>query len=236
MNSFDINTSQNVVINYEIASVGDRIIAYIIDSLIKAGYVIFIALVFVGAFSKSGAFWLLGLFFLPVLFYSLLFEIFMQGQTPGKRSRNIKVVMLDGSQAGFSAYLIRWLFRIVDINLFSGIIAIVTITVNKKGQRVGDIVAQTTVIKIQDRVSLKDTLYEKLNSDYVVTYADAKKLDSEDVELIKKVLNTPDYRNNFEMVYSLTNRIQAKMNVVRTEGPEDFLETVVKDYNHLYDE
>lgn len=235
-NSFDINTSQNVSIYYEISGVGDRILANIIDNLIKAGYILFVVFAFFKLFPNSDNWWVIGLLAIPVLLYSLLFEYFMQGQTPGKKIRNIKVVTLDGGQAGAGAYIIRWLFRLIDINLFSGMIGIITIVANKRGQRTGDILAKTTVIKVKDRVSLKDTLYQKVNSEYQVRYAEAKNLNSEDVQLIKTVLNTPEYRNNFEMVFTLTNRIQTKMGVERNEGPEVFLETVVKDYNHLCDE
>lgn len=236
MDSLDINTSHNVTIQYEVGSLGDRMIAYMIDSIIKVGYIIFIAVVYFSIFDGDPVYWLIFLMALPFFFYSLLFENFMEGQTPGKRIRKIKVVKMDGAPAGFGAFLIRWLFRLIDINLFSGMIAIVTILVNKKGQRLGDILAQTTVIKVQDRVSLKDTIYEKVNSNHVVTYPEVKKLSGEDVVLIKRVLNTPNYRDNFEMLYTLTNKIQAKMGVTRTEGPEDFLAVVVKDYNHLEDE
>ncbi len=236
MNSLDINTSHNVTIQYEVGSLADRMLAYLIDSIIKVGYIIFIAVVYFGIFDGKNAYWLLALLALPFLFYSLLFETFMEGQTPGKRIRQIKVVKLDGAQAGFGAYLIRWMFRLIDINILSGMVAIITILVNKRGQRLGDILAQTAVIRVQDRVLLKDTLYERVNSNHQVTYPEAQKLTGEDIVLIKRVLNTPNYRDNFEMFYTLTNKIQAKMGVTRTESPEDFLSIVVKDYNHLQDE
>ncbi len=238
MNSFEVNTSQNVSISYEISGIGDRILAHIIDTLLKIGYVFFIILIIASLDKADNAFvWIgLGILAVPFLLYSLLFEIFMEGQTPGKRFRKIKVVNVDGSPPTFGAYLIRWIFRLVDINLFSGLVAIITIVAGNKGQRLGDILAKTTVINVRDIVTLKDTLYQKINTDYTIKYREVEKLDSRDVELIRKVLNSPQYRDNFEMLYGLTNKIQAKMGVSRIEGPEDFLETVVKDYNLLSDE
>ncbi len=143
--------------------------------------------------------------------YSLFFEILMQGQTPGKRLQKIKVVMMDGAPATIGAYLIRWLFRIVDLNIGSGSIAIVTIVFSKNKQRFGDMLARTVVIKIQDRVSLKDTIYEKVQNQRIVKYQEVKKLNEKDIELIKRVLNAPAYRNNFEMLLTITNKIQQKM-------------------------
>lgn len=235
MNTFDINTSQNVVINYAVASVGDRMIACFIDTLIKIGYFLLVIYAVSEVYPNAG-WWVYIVLMLPALLFSFLFELFMQGQTPGKRMRKIKVVKIDGGQPGIGAYLIRWLFRIIDVNLFNGIVAIITIILNKKGQRLGDILAQTTVIKVQDRFALKDTIYEKVNADYVVTYHEARRLSSEDIQLIKRFLNSETYRNNFEMLYSLTDKIVEKMKIERQGSPEDFLETVVKDYNYLYDE
>jgi uncharacterized RDD family membrane protein YckC len=239
-NSFSISTSQNVSISYQVAGVGERILAYLIDVLIKIGYIFFIvfaALVLSSLGSKTGVGIVVVLLYMPLLFYTLLFETFMQGQTPGKKSRKIKVVRIDGEQATFSSYLLRWLFILVDIYFFYAIVGILTIVLNKKGQRVGDIVAGTTVIRVGDTASLKDTIYEKLNQDHEASYPEVRKLTPEEVQLIKKVLNTQEYLENYDMVYTLTNKIQSKMNVARREAsPEEFLRTVVKDYNSITDE
>jgi uncharacterized RDD family membrane protein YckC len=234
-NSIDITTSQNVVINYQIANLGDRMLASLLDIIVIFGYSILIWLVAFGAMRVSSHFlWVYIVLFIPIVFYSLLFEIAMQGQTPGKRWRQIKVVKMDGGQAGIGAYLIRWLFRIIEIDLFYGVIAMLTIALSEKRQRIGDMLAQTVVINVQDRVSLKDTLYEKTETNYMVQYPEVRKLSEEDIELIKKVMNTPEYFNNFEMVLNLTHKIQVKMGIAeRTQGPQHFLKVVTRDYNYL---
>jgi uncharacterized RDD family membrane protein YckC len=239
-NSFSISTSQNVSIDYEVAGIGERILAQIIDWLIQFGYFFLVYAVGYALIQSDartlGVVIIIVLFF-PFFLYSLLFETFMQGQTPGKKFRKIKVVKIDGQQASFGGYLLRWLFSFLDIYFFYALIGILCVVINKKGQRLGDIIAGTTVIKVSDTTSLRDTIYEKLKVDHQVTYQEVRKLSSEEVQLIKKVLNTQEYRENYDMVYSLTNKIQAKMNVTRMESfPEDFLKTVVKDYNSLVDE
>ncbi len=236
-NSFSISTSQNVTIQYEIAGLGERILARILDGLIKAGYTFGIFLVVLVLKDSIEAAIAIGIILaLPLLFYTLIFETIMQGQTPGKRFRKIKVVKVDGDQASFGAYFLRWLFQLVDLHILYGVIGILCIAVNKKGQRLGDIIAETTVIKESDTISLRDTIYEKLHSNHQVTYPEVTKLSAEDIAVIKKVLNTPEYMDNYDMVYTLTNKIQAKMNITRTETfPADFLNTVLKDYNALYD-
>src|SRR5690606_34920667 len=97
------------------------------------------------------------LFYLPVIFYHLLCEVFMDGQTFGKKAIDIKVVKLDGSQPSVGSYFLRWLLQIVDLPFF-GAIGIITILVNGKGQRVGDLAAGTTVISLKHRTGIKDTI------------------------------------------------------------------------------
>jgi len=229
---FSINTSQNVQIQYALAGVGDRILAELIDSAIKLGYVFFgVFLLSSLRATNSTAMYLL---FLPLAFYTVFFEVVANGQTPGKKLRKIKVVRLDGNQAGTGAYVIRWLFRLVDVYMFYGMVAIVTIITNKKGQRLGDILAGTTVIKTKDRVSLAETLYARTNSNYVPVFYEVKKLEPADVELIQRALNSPEYNKNFELLLTLSQNIRKKMNC-DTKGLSytEFLETVVKDYNYL---
>jgi uncharacterized RDD family membrane protein YckC len=234
--SFEIKTAQNVTLNYDIAGIGERVVAAIVDLAIVMGYELTIFFSISVGVQFSEYVWLLIFLSIPGLFYHLLFEIFLHGQSPGKKLMKIKVVRIDGSEASMGDYLIRWIFRLSDINFTFGSLGTILIILNNKGQRLGDILAKTTVIRVRNRVALKDTLYEKLNSDYKPVYQEVKKLNSEDIELIKKVLNSREYLDNFDLVYKLTNKIQSKMDVFRTEGPEDFLKTVVKDYNYLCDE
>ncbi len=235
MSEISFTTSQNVTIDYEIASLGDRIFANIIDGLIKAGYIlllIFIAVKLENAVEFSSSFTVLAVLFVsPIVFYSLIFEMAMQGQTPGKRMRSIRVVKLDGMQPTLSAYLIRWLFRLVDFSIMSGLIAVLVYISSKKGQRLGDILAKTCVIKTKDRVQLKDTIYERINDQHDITFLEVSRLTEKDIEIIKKVLGNKEYRENFEMLFSLSQNIETKMGVKREMPQEEFLDTVVRDFN-----
>jgi uncharacterized RDD family membrane protein YckC len=102
MNQFEITTAQNVTIKLTIANMGDRIIAALIDLFILGGYIILVSYIDLKYFDKQVthqygyyySFYLILALYLPVYFYSLLFEYFMDGQTPGKRIRKIKVVWM----------------------------------------------------------------------------------------------------------------------------------------------
>ncbi|WP_159947569.1 RDD family protein [Polaribacter septentrionalilitoris] len=125
MKRLQIKTAQNVNINFTLANVGQRLLAFLIDNVLKFAYYYF-ALYFLnfklfeGIEHTDG--WTLRaldiLIFLPITFYSLYTEILMDGQTVGKRLLHLKVVNEDGFKPSITDYVIRWFLRIVDFNLF----------------------------------------------------------------------------------------------------------------------
>src|SRR5258706_8910407 len=145
MQTIRVRTTQNVLIDYPIAGLFDRILAFVLDCLVFFAY-------FILAFSIFGAFnflnsWLVILLYLPIFFYHLTFEIAMNGQSPGKRAMGIRVVRLDGDSPTLANYILRWILWPVDV-LFSGSVAITCILLTEQGQRLGDVAAGTTVIKL----------------------------------------------------------------------------------------
>lgn len=94
-----IETTQNVRINFQLASVGERISASLLDILFL--FVVYLIVILFSSLLGDGFVWGM-LFMIPLLFYSLLFEVFMNGQTPGKKIMKIKVSTVDGSAPAFS--------------------------------------------------------------------------------------------------------------------------------------
>ncbi|MDP2059901.1 MAG: RDD family protein, partial [Flavobacteriaceae bacterium] len=117
MDSFQIETAQNIRISQNVAGIGDRILAFIIDAGILVFYYIFVVVFIISNIGWDSGISQLEILALtlPVMFYTLLFETFSNGRTVGKMALNIRVVKIDGTRPRFSDYLIRWLFRIVDI-------------------------------------------------------------------------------------------------------------------------
>ena len=149
MDNISIHTTQNVDIEYQLASIGDRILATLLDYLLFLAYFLFAALTKWELFDSIA---IMSILVLPILFYDLICEVLFQGKSFGKMIMKIKVVMLDGTQANFGAYLLRWLLRIIDMRLFGGALALIAILINGKGQRIGDMAAGTTVIKMKQKV------------------------------------------------------------------------------------
>jgi uncharacterized RDD family membrane protein YckC len=133
MNTISITTSQNIELEYELGSLGDRILGRILDGLVITGYIIILfSLIGFGKLEKFTQYhpWIMVTFVgFPVVFYDLLSEILLNGQSVGKKVMGIKVISLNGNQASLGQYLIRWLFRIVDFSISGSIVALVMVAV-----------------------------------------------------------------------------------------------------------
>jgi len=232
MDNIKIQTTQNVDIEYELASIGDRILATLLDYLFFFGYSLLILLLMnvIGEVIENNI-WLVIVLFLPILLYDLLCELFFQGKSFGKMIMKIKVVKLDGTQAGFGAYLLRWLLRIIDMRLFSGAIALIAILVNGKGQRIGDMAAGTTVIKMKQKVTIHDTILNKVKPVYSIVYPEVSRLSDSDIAIIKEVMQMAIRTGNQEAIERLAVKTKDTMGIQTKLPDTQFLATVVQDYS-----
>ncbi len=227
-----INTSQNVLLEYEPASVGERIWATLLDYLVFLAWVILtIALPRgLGVLSLSDAIpYLMVVAILPIFIYDFVCEWLLNGQSVGKIALKIKVVMLDGSPPGIGAYLMRWLLRLVDTRLFSGFVAVVCVAASGKGQRLGDLAAGTTVIRLQPKVTLDDVVYTSLPANYQVRYTQARQLSDQDVGVIRAVMR----QGNETALDMAATRVKTVLGVSSPQGNYEFLNTVINDYQFL---
>lgn len=241
MSELSINTTQNVNINFTVASVGHRILAYLLDLVVKAAYVIVVFYLF---------FYLLGLnnymdgidnwsrmaiiisFYFPVIFYTLILESLLEGQTLGKKLLKIKVVKIDGYQASFGDYLMRWIFRIVDVNFSGGVVGLISIIVSDKSQRLGDMTAGTSVITLKNNININHTILEEIDTDYVPTYPLVIKLSDNDARIIKETFHTARHNRDYQVIYKLRSKVEQVTGIKNQSGnDEDFIKTILKDYN-----
>lgn len=230
MSELGIYTAQNVTIDYKLAGLGDRIAAFIIDSFIMMAYSIGISL----AISELGN---LGFFqyivYLPVLMYHLLFEIFMNGQSPGKRQMKIQVKMADGSVPGIGSYLLRWLISPVDF-LMSGGFAMLSIILTRKSQRLGDLAAGTVVAKtkVLDEFH-KDFLRRDIVEDYEPKFPLVKyKINQKDIDLIKESLKVRIENTTHEPSEKMRSQIEARLELTSELTTVAFLHTIIKDFEY----
>ncbi|HEV7685083.1 MAG TPA: RDD family protein, partial [Acidimicrobiia bacterium] len=146
-----IPTPEGVELELVLAGLGSRLVAAIVDQLIKLA--VFLALfVLGGALSgdNAGGFLVAVLVvasFLVFFGYDVAFETLASGRTPGKRAAGLRVVRLGGEPVGFLASAVRNLLRLVDS--LPGIYAVgaVCILFSSRNQRLGDLAAGTLVVR-----------------------------------------------------------------------------------------
>ena len=241
MTQLSINTTQNVNINFTAASVGDRIFAQLLDILVMIAYAVVVGVLLditglstpieaMDTWSVMGAY---GIIYSPIMFYTIVQESLWEGQTIGKRIMKTKVIKLDGYQAGFGDYLIRWLFRLVEILIGYGIIALIAVIASKKSQRLGDMAAGTAVITLKNKVNINHTIIQDINSDYVPTYPLVIKLSDNDVRIIKETFETAITTRDFATIIKLREKVLSVTGIKNQSGnDQDFIRTLLKDYNY----
>lgn len=242
MSELSIVTTQNVTINFNQATVGQRIGAQLLDAVVKGSYLLLVyGLIFklaglndaMQGMDNWSRMAIQLVFYLPVMFYSLVQESIFEGQTIGKRVVKLKVIKIDGYQAGFGDYFIRWMFRLIDIGPTQGIIGLIVLSTSDKTQRLGDMAAGTAVIDLKNDVTINHTILQELDSKYVPAYPLVIKLSDNDVRIIKETYDTAYASADFDTIARLKQKIEAVTGIKPVEDSAiKFIDKVLKDYNY----
>lgn len=234
MDTVRIETAQHVDITYEAAGVGDRVIATLIDAVIQVATLIGTLLVLsaVGAWGSSAY---VGVVVL-VLLYHPICETLLDGQSPGKRTVRTRVARIDGSRAGVGAYLLRWLIGLVEITTTVGLVALITVLVNRRGQRLGDIAAGTAVVRMRKEVDLADTGFVDAAIPAEPSIPEVVSLSSRDIQIVRDVLQQCRANGRTARTERLLARtkevVERKMGIPPVEqNPYRFLVHLLVDYN-----
>jgi uncharacterized membrane protein SpoIIM required for sporulation/uncharacterized RDD family membrane protein YckC len=149
-----VETPEHIVLHFELAGLGARAAAAIIDVLLLAALLFTISLVVLAAIrlESQGGVWIVAIllfaYFLVIWGYYALFEGLAGGRTPGKRRTGIRVVMDTGHPITFAAAAARNLVRIVDIQpVMSYGVGVVFVLLHPHHKRLGDLVAGTIVVR-----------------------------------------------------------------------------------------
>ncbi|MDR2139518.1 MAG: RDD family protein [Tannerella sp.] len=235
-----IITGQYIQIDQTPASAGERLLARVIDMLVMFVYeaafftiIILCNKLFPGLYRHETALIVtVLLFLLPVLFYSLLWELFNRGQSPGKKLLGLRVVMKDGSTPTLGASLLRWLFLLIDIHLFQ-CLGLVFILVTKNSQRIGDLAAGTLVIKEKNYHRIHVTLDEftHLSVHYRPVFPQAENLSLEQVNLIGRTLSRHDAGRS-QHIRELGVKVRRYLKINPPVDDEALLQTLTRDYQY----
>jgi uncharacterized RDD family membrane protein YckC len=249
-----ITTPFNVDIEFEVAEFYKRLLAYLIDFSMIFIYLLSMLYLLFGGFNigDSGVGFVLIMVMLPMLFYTLLTELWLNGQTIGKKVFRIKVVSLDGNEPSLEQFLLRWFLRFYEwgflvfylfwgngimayyIIVFGSLTSIVLILATKRNQRLGDIVAGTVVVNTRTKLSVSDTIFMNIAEDvYKVKFPQVLRLSDRDINTIKSVLSVAKKSHKYDMVNKVTSKVKEVLKITDELYSMDFLEKILEDYNYL---
>jgi len=142
-----IPTPEGVSLQMTLAGLGSRSIAGTVDLALKAVLVGLLLVVLVALLGATGALVIVPAAGMTMLLYDVLFETLGGGRTPGKRWSGLRVVRSSGRPVDLTASMIRNVLRLVDGLTLSYVPTFVSIAVTKRNQRLGDLAADTVVIR-----------------------------------------------------------------------------------------
>jgi uncharacterized RDD family membrane protein YckC len=155
-----VATPERVAFEYQVAGIGSRFLAQIIDTAIMAAALLVVGvaclLVATTGNGQVAALVFIVFLFLLIFGYFVLFEAIWSGQTVGKRVLKLRVVGEHGEPVSVPQVLIRNLVRLVDLMPPWYGIGVIALFANGHGKRLGDIAAGTVVVRDRDPVRLRD--------------------------------------------------------------------------------
>jgi uncharacterized RDD family membrane protein YckC len=255
MPAIQINTPFNLALDFEVAALHKRILAYLVDLFILViyswGMKAFLADIISVENNKYGIDILL--VSIPMLLYSLVCEISLHGQSLGKKVLGIRVMSLEGGEPTVSQYLLRWATRFFEWPLvfspvlpgfsiliqlffvgFFGVFVVIIIAISKANQRLGDLGAGTVVVDTKIKTYLHETIFVDISGkDYTVQFPEVMKLTDRDINTIKSILDVASRKGDFKLATSAAEKIKMHLKIQSAMSPFDFLEKVLMDYNYI---
>lgn len=257
MSLIKIDTVFNIDLQFEVAPFPKRLFAYMIDFVLLIAYLYsmkFFLYEIIGLSSRDYTGLDILLISLPMLLYSLITEVVLNGQTLGKKLMNLRVISLDGGEPTLGQYLLRWvskffewpflfgyiyfmngmIFVYILITGIFGIAVVIIIAVMPKNQRLGDMAAGTVVIDGKLNTGLEDTIFMQINQpDYVVTFPEVMRLSDNDINTIKTILKRSKKNNNLDVTRKVEDKVKSVLKIESNMYPQEFLEKLLEDYNYL---
>ena len=243
----DIITGQFVCIEQTPATIGERLLARIIDSVVLMVYFYGVIKLLDSTANAIDSdvlrFAYIIIVFLPMLMYPFLSELMFGGRTLGKYAMHIQVVMADGSSPTLGALFMRYVCEMVDIG-FCGV-GLIFILCTKHHQRLGDLAAGTMVIRHRDtghmHVSLDEFAYARRG--YSPAFEAAAKLSPRQADVISRALTFAERSSSgFEQLDALANKVGAALKIAKqggkwtaidTDSSWTLLNTVLNDYKYF---
>lgn len=243
LDKLTIDTPEQTALEFPLAGVGSRFVAMAIDTTIQAVafLMLFIALALASPamrfFGSMTPQWVIAVVIVAgfVIYYGYFafFEAAWNGQTPGKRYAQLRVMKDDGRPINAYDAITRNLLRIVDqLPAFYGV-AIISVFLSKQNQRLGDFVAGTVVVHEKNVEAARP--FQEIAADDSATAYDVSRITLDELRLIETFLqrrDTFDPALRGSMAAQISSRIAQKLEVQVYGWPanEKFLEAVHAQY------
>lgn len=239
MSSIRIPTSFNIDLEFDIPEFHRRLLALVIDWAILIVYIIVAVKVLESVIQTAGSqssvpfnvAILLAL--IPFFLYFLLTEVWMNGQSLGKKVMRMRVVNMDGGKPTLGQFVIRWLLRPVDFGMTFCVGGLLSVIFSKYSQRLGDLAAGTILISTNTRAGLEETIFIETAQDYVPQFPQVMRLSDRDLNTIRSLLERAKGSDHFHIAATASEKIRTVLKIETPMEPYEFLETLLKDYNHI---
>lgn len=247
-----LNTGFNIEVDFNIAPFHKRLFAWCLDIFILIAYIMIIGKLlngFLGDGWDADFGWISVLYWIPVLMYTLVCEVMLNGQTIGKRVLHIKVITIDGGQPSISQYLLRWMFKTIDFPywllfaviqgnwpwytiffVFGGLVCFIY---SAKSQRIGDLLAGTMVIDTRTQSSWQDTAFIAVENDYIPLFPQVMKMSDRDMNTIRQVLNAAASTRDYAYANRICTKIKSALQIQSDMDAFELMEVLLKDYNYI---
>jgi uncharacterized RDD family membrane protein YckC len=239
-----IETPEQIELEFPVAGLGSRGMALLLDTLLQVGTAaaafLFVDLVASDLFRywKTAGKWTeaIAIFLAFCLYwgYFAIFELFWNGQTPGKRQAHIRVITASGRPITVFEAIARNFLRAVD-SLFFYMAGAIAIVVDKKNRRLGDMVAGTVVVhELQEQGD--SYWYAQQSTETAPASIEAiAAMTAQEFQLIETFLNRRldlPYEQRVATAKNIADRIGERLKVlpVNRTSPENFLEEISRRY------
>ncbi|MFN8412955.1 MAG: RDD family protein [Anaerolineales bacterium] len=243
-----IDTPENVTFDYDVAGIGSRFLAALIDTaliligqLLILGAAILVALIvfktdLLGEDLFNWALAITGILsFIFLWGYYIFFEILWNGQTPGKRWVGLRVIRVDGTPITVGEAIIRNLVRIIDLLPTAYGIGVVTMFISPNSRRVGDLAAGTIVIHEREEKELKN--FSPLTPVMINTWVSTndvpegfpiEKISQYEIQIMEEFLSRRrDLSNHQQLAQHILNSIATRLEIPKESIPYHKAEEVL---------
>lgn len=241
---FKILTPENVMLEYELAGLGSRFTAFLIDSMIQTGIIILVAIgMAIGQIDIEGLkrldAWITAtgivLVFIVFFGYFIFFEIIMNGQSPGKKAVRLRVIKQTGEPVGFWESFLRNILRVADFLPSLNLVGAAFIVFSSNYKRIGDFAANTLVVKIKKEnqpVKLENLIKASYDAESELKGVNVYPVNNVEYGILKEYLYRKDSLGKRKRVftYHLNKYFMEKFNLEKPEfeNPEEFFKEIVK--------